>query len=183
MVDEIQTGFGRTGKWFGWQHFLDHDSRPDVVTLAKAMGNGMPIGACWAKKEIAAAFKPGDHGSTYSGQPMASSAALAVLNVMERDQIDVVATRAGARLREALMLVDGVSDVRGFGMLLGVELAGGNAKGVYLRALELGLVCNAVTDTALRLAPPLNISDAHIAEGVVLIAQAIADVNANAGAA
>lgn len=177
MVDEIQTGLARTGRWFGWQHFLDHDSRPDVVTLAKALGNGMPIGACWAKKEVAAAFKPGDHGSTYSGQPMASSAALAVLNVMERDKIDVVAARAGERLQAALRSVAGVADVRGLGMLIAVELVAGNAKGVYSRLMELGLVCNAVTETALRLAPQLNISDAHIAEGVALIAQAISDVN------
>jgi acetylornithine/N-succinyldiaminopimelate aminotransferase len=176
MVDEIQTGFARTGKWFGWQHFLDHDSRPDVVTLAKALGNGMPIGACWAKKEIAAAFKPGDHGSTYSGQPMASSAALAVMKIMERDRIDVASARAGELLRSSLLNVDGVADVRGLGMLVAVELSGGNAKGVYSRLLELGLVCNAVTDTALRLAPPLNITDAHLAEGVALIAKAIADV-------
>ena len=177
MVDEIQTGLGRTGKWFGWQHFLDHDSRPDVITLAKALGNGMPIGACWAKKEIAAAFKPGDHGSTYSGQPMASSAALAVLRVMEREHTDEAAARAGERLQHALRQVPGVVDVRGLGMLIAVELSGGNAKGVYLRLMELGLVCNAVTDTALRLAPPLNISDAHIDEGVALIRAAIADVN------
>lgn len=177
MVDEIQTGMARTGKWFGWQHFLDHESRPDVVTLAKALGNGMPIGACWAKKEIAAAFKPGDHGSTYSGQPMASSAALAVLTIMEREQTDVASARAGERLQGALRKVAGVGDVRGLGMLIAVELAGGNAKGVYQRLMELGLVCNAVTETALRLAPPLNISDDHIDEGVALIARAIADVN------
>lgn len=178
MVDEIQTGFARTGRWFGWQHFLDHDARPDVVTLAKALGNGMPIGACWAKKEVAAAFKPGDHGSTYSGQPMAASAALATLNVMTREQIDLAAARAGSMLIEALKDVPGVADVRGLGMLIAVELSEGNAKGVYGRLLETGLVCNAVTDTALRLAPPLNISDAHLYEGVALIAAAIAAVNA-----
>jgi acetylornithine/N-succinyldiaminopimelate aminotransferase len=181
MVDEIQTGLGRTGKWFGWQHFLDHNSRPDVVTLAKALGNGMPIGACWAKREIAAAFKPGDHGSTYSGQPMASSAALAVLKVMERDQIDEQSARASEILVGALRSVPGVADVRGLGMLLAVELAAGNAKAVYNKLLELGLVCNAVTDTALRLAPPLNISDAHIHEGVTLIAKAIAECTPAAG--
>lgn len=174
MVDEIQTGLGRTGKWFGFEHFLPAGVRPDVVTVAKALGNGVPIGACWAKREVAAAFKPGDHGSTYSGQPLAASAAVRVLEIMQRDDIPQKAERAGQLLAAQLRAVPGVADVRGLGMLMAVELAGGNAKAVYTRLLELGLVCNAVTETALRLAPPLNISDAHIAEGVALIAQAIA---------
>ena len=178
MVDEIQTGFGRTGKWFGFQHFLPEGVQPDVVTLAKALGNGMPIGACWAKREIAAAFKPGDHGSTYSGQPMASSAALATLTVMERDNIPQRAEQSAALLTQLLNEVPGVAEVRGLGLLIAVELTAGNAKGVYTRLLELGLVTNAVTDTALRLAPPLNISEAHIREGVGLIKQALQDVNA-----
>ncbi len=178
MVDEIQTGFGRTGKWFGFQHFLPEGVQPDVVTLAKALGNGMPIGACWAKREIAAAFKPGDHGSTYSGQPIASSAALATLTVMERDNIPKRAEDSAALLTHLLSEVPGVAEVRGLGLLIAVELTVGNAKGVYTRLLELGLVTNAVTDTALRLAPPLNISEAHIREGVGLIKQALQDVNA-----
>ncbi len=177
MVDEIQTGFARTGKWFGFQHFLPDGVQPDVVTLAKALGNGVPIGACWAKREIASAFKPGDHGSTYSGQPLASSAALAVLNIMEREQIDKRAAETGRALIKDLLAIDGVADVRGLGMLLAVELTNGQAKSVYQRLLEIGLVCNAVTDTALRLAPPLNLSDSHRAEGVALIARAIREVN------
>jgi acetylornithine/N-succinyldiaminopimelate aminotransferase len=177
MVDEIQTGFARTGKWFGFQHFLPEGIQPDVVTLAKALGNGMPIGACWAKLEVAAAFKPGDHGSTYSGQPMATSAALAVLNIMQRDQIDKRAAQVGAALQASLATIPGVADVRGVGMLIAVELICGNAKGVYNRLLQLGLVSNAVTETALRIAPPLNISDEHVREGLAIITQAIADVN------
>jgi acetylornithine/N-succinyldiaminopimelate aminotransferase len=177
MVDEIQTGFARTGKWFGFQHFLPKGVQPDVVTLAKALGNGVPIGACWAKREVASAFKPGDHGSTYSGQPLAASAALAVLDVMERDALDQRAEKVGNELMTALGAIDGVAEVRGLGMLIAVELSGGNAKGVYKRLIELGLVCNAVTDTALRIAPPLNISAEHLREGVALIAQAVAEVN------
>src|SRR5207302_6673542 len=80
MVDEVQTGLGRTGEWFGFQHF---DVRPDVVTMAKALGNGVPIGACWAKADVADAFVPGDHATTYGGQPLATSAARAVLQVMQ----------------------------------------------------------------------------------------------------
>ncbi len=182
MVDEIQTGLGRTGKWFGFQHFLPEGVRPDVVTMAKALGNGMPIGACWAKREVAEAFKPGDHGSTYSGQPLAASAAAKVLEIMERDDIPMQAAKTGERLADALRLLPGVADVRGLGLLIAVELSAGNAKAVYARLLELGLVSNAVTETALRLAPPLNLSDAHLDEGVALIAQAIADVAGAAGA-
>ena len=175
MMDEIQTGLGRTGKWFGFQHFLPAGVRPDVVTLAKALGNGMPIGACWATREVSSAFKPGDHGSTYSGQPLAASVARKVLEIMVRDDVPALAASASAKLVAQLRAVPGVAEVRGLGMLLAVELTKGNAKGVYSRLLELGLVCNAVTETALRLAPPLNISDAHITEGVALIARAIAD--------
>ena len=178
MVDEIQTGFGRTGKWFGFQHFLPEGVQPDVVTLAKALGNGMPIGACWAKRDVAAAFKPGDHGSTYSGQPMAASAALATLTVMERDNIPERAQKSAALLTELLNEVPGVAEVRGLGLLIAVELAHGNAKGVYTRLLEMGLVTNAVTETALRLAPPLNVSEVHIREAVGLIRQALHEVNA-----
>ena len=176
LVDEVQTGLGRTGKWFGFQHFLPSGVRPDVVTMAKALGNGFPIGACWAKREVASAFKPGDHATTFGGTPLATAAAQAVLDVMRRTDIPAVAARAGARLTESLEKVDGVAFVRGLGMLLAVELEGVSSKPVQARLMELGCVTNAVTDTALRLAPPLNLSDAEIDEGVSLIAQAIADV-------
>ncbi len=182
MVDEIQTGLGRTGTWWGWQHHLRADERPDVVTIAKGLGNGMPIGACWATREVAAAFKPGDHGSTYSGQPLATSAALKVLDIMQRDNIPEQAARQGAYLRGKLAALPGVAAVRGDGMLLAVELLAGNAKEVHAVALANGLVTNAVTSTAIRLAPPLNITTAHIDEGVALLASAIAHLGAQSGA-
>ncbi len=176
MVDEIQTGLGRTGKWWGWEHHLHADERPDVVTMAKGLGNGMPIGACWAKREIAAAFKPGDHGSTYSGQPLASSAALKVLEIMQRDNIPAMAARSGAALCERISQIPGVTAVRGDGLLLAIELAAGNAKEVQAAAMRRGLVTNNVTPSALRIAPPLNISADHIDEGFALLAAAIAEV-------
>lgn len=178
MVDEVQTGLGRTGEWFGFQHWLrDGANRPDVVTMAKALGNGMPIGACWAKREVAASMKPGDHATTYGGTPLATSAALAVLEVMRRDDIPGRARRAAQRLTDELVAIPGVREVRGLGLLMAVELAAGNAKAVYGRLIELGMVTNAVTDTALRLAPPLNVSDAEITEAAALIGQAIRDVD------
>ena len=175
MVDEIQTGLGRTGRWWGFQHHLPEGIRPDVVTIAKALGNGMPIGACWATREVSSAFKPGDHGSTYSGQPLAASAALKVLEIMRRDDIPAMAARAGTRLRAGLLAIPGVQDVRGTGLLIAAELAAGNAKDVYARGMELGIVTNAVTNTSLRIAPPLNVSDAHIDEGVAMLARAISE--------
>ena len=170
MVDEVQTGLGRTGRWWGFEHF---GVRPDVVTVAKALGNGMPIGACWARAEIAAAFEPGDHGSTYGGQPLAASAARATLAVMEAEDVPARAATMGAALRGALEAVPGVANVRGLGLLLGVELADGQAKAVQRRLLDDGLVVNAVTDTALRLAPSLLVSTAEIDEAVALIAGAL----------
>jgi predicted acetylornithine/succinylornithine family transaminase len=170
MVDEVQTGLARTGRWFGFQHF---DVKPDVVTLAKALGNGMPIGACWATAEAAASFRPGDHATTYGGQPLATSAAKAVLEVMERIDAPALSAAAGAKLTEAVMALPQVSGVRGLGMLLAVELVGYNAPAVAARCLEKGLVLNGVTPTALRMAPPLVITDEEIAEGVAILTQVL----------
>ncbi len=173
MVDEVQTGLGRTGAWFGFQHL---GIVPDVVTMAKALGNGMPIGACWARREVAAAFEPGDHATTYGGQPLAAAAARAVLAVMERIDAPALARSRGAALTAALEALPGVSAVRGLGLLIAAELAPGtDAAAVAARLLDVGLVVNAVTPTALRLAPPLTVSEAEIAEAVALIAAALAE--------
>ncbi len=136
--------------------------RPDVVTMAKALGNGVPIGACWARAEVAAVFEPGDHATTYGGQPLAAAAARAVLGVMEAEDVPARAARAGARLTEALAGVPGVAEVRGLGLLLAVELDGRDARAVNAALLDAGLVANAVTPTALRLAPSLLVSDDEI---------------------
>ena len=173
IVDEIQTGFARTGRWFGFEHA---DVSPDVVTLAKAMGNGMPVGACWARLDVAAAFEPGDHGSTYSGTPIATSAVNAVIDEMQRIDAPAVAERQGRRIVDALGGVPGVVDVRGRGLMLGVELAPGiDAAAVYRDLLDRGLIVNAVTPSTLRLVPPITVTDAEIDEAVGLIAGALAD--------
>src|SRR5204863_10154548 len=106
VVDAVQAGLGRTGEWFGFQHA--DGVAPDVVTMAKALGNGVPIGACWARAEVASAFKPGDHATTFGGQPLAARAALAVLEVMQRENVPARAERAGARLTRALGRLPGV---------------------------------------------------------------------------
>jgi predicted acetylornithine/succinylornithine family transaminase len=170
MVDEVQTGLGRTGRWFAFEHF---DVRPDVVTLAKALGNGMPIGACWARAEVAAAFVPGDHGTTYGGQPLATAAARAVLAVMEAEDAPARAAAGGARLAAGLGRLPGVVSVRGLGLLLAVELDGPRARQATDAALDRGLVVNAVTPTAIRLAPPLLVSDAEIDEALSILTQVL----------
>jgi predicted acetylornithine/succinylornithine family transaminase len=168
MVDEVQTGLGRCGSWFAHQAL---GVVPDVVTIAKALGNGMPIGACWAKREVAAAFEPGDHATTFGGTPIATAAALAVLGEMRRIDAPALATRQGERLVAALAAVPGVKEVRGRGLLIAAELDGHDARTVAASLLERGLVVNAVTPTALRLAPPLTVSDTEIDEAAALLTE------------
>ncbi len=173
MMDEVQTGFARTGRWFGFQHY---GITPDVVCLAKAMGNGMPIGALWARADVAAAFQPGDHGSTYSGQPLATSVVRKVLEIMERDDLVTKATQRGAYLTAKLEKLPQVVSVRGAGLILAAELAPGlDAKVVYSAALEAGLVLNAITASALRLTPALTVSEAEIDQAVELLAGVLRD--------
>ncbi len=159
MFDEVQTGLGRTGRWFGHQHA---GVRPDVVSMAKALGNGVPIGACWAAAGVAAAFEPGDHATTFGGQPLATAAARAVLAVMQAEDVPARASRAGALLSEKMHGLPAVVGVRGTGLLLGVELDGHDARVVASSALEAGLIVNGVTPTTLRLAPSLLVSDDEI---------------------
>jgi acetylornithine/N-succinyldiaminopimelate aminotransferase len=166
IVDEVQTGLGRTGRWFGFQHF---GVRPDVVTIAKALGNGVPIGACWARADVASVFEPGDHATTFGGQPLATAAARAVLAIMQFEDVPERAARAGARFRERLGALPAVAGVRGLGLLLAVELSGRDARDVNAALLDVGLVANAVTPTALRLSPPLLISDDEIDEATTII--------------
>ena len=173
IVDEVQCGLGRTGRWFGFEHA---GVRPDIVTLAKALGNGMPIGACWARAEVAAAFEPGDHATTFGGQPLAARAALATLEVLAREDAPARAERAGARLTAALLALAEVRGVRGLGLLLAVELAGpaGGAQEVAAACLAAGLVLNAVSPTALRLTPSLLVDDGEIDEAVAILATVLA---------
>lgn len=167
MVDEVQTGLARTGRWFGFQHF---GVAPDVVTMAKALGNGMPIGACWARAEVAEAFKPGDHATTFGGQPLAAAAARAVLATMEAIDAPALAEKAGRTLTDALLRVDAVVGVRGLGLLLAAELRVDlDAREVAAAALDAGLVINGVTPGALRLAPPLTVSDDEIRAAVDIL--------------
>jgi acetylornithine/succinyldiaminopimelate/putrescine aminotransferase len=170
IVDEIQTGFARTGRWFGFEH---DEVAPDVVTLAKAMGNGVPVGACWARRDVAAVFEPGDHGSTYSGTAIATAAVNAVIEEMRRIDAPALAAAQGAKLASAVAELPAVSSVRGRGLLLAAELDGVEAPAAYRALLDRGLVVNAVTPTSLRLAPPITVSDAEIEEAVGLLGEVL----------
>lgn len=176
MVDEVQTGFGRTGEWFGFQHF---GVSPDVIAMAKALGNGMPIGACWAKADIAASFVAGDHATTFGGQPLATAAARAVLETMEAIDAPRLAAEAGRKITDKVMELDQVVGVRGLGLLLAIELDGVDARVVASECLANGLVLNGVTPTALRIAPPVIIDDSHIDEAADILGAVLGKAGAS----
>jgi acetylornithine/N-succinyldiaminopimelate aminotransferase len=173
MCDEVQTGLGRTGRWFAFQ--AQH-LRPDVVTMAKALGNGVPVGACWASAEVAAAFGPGDHATTFGGQPLAMSAAQATLEVMEREDVCARARRAGARLAAGLRQLPDVAGVRGEGLLLAAQLTSASAAEVAAAALARGLLVNPVRTDTLRLAPSLLVEDDAVDEALDLLRGALVEV-------
>ncbi len=167
IIDEVQTGFARTGAWFGYQHA---GISPDVVTMAKGMGNGMPIGAMWAKHEVASVFRPGDHGSTFSGTPIATAAARATIAEMERIDAPRLARDRGDYLRRRLMELEAVKEVRGAGLLLAAELKEHfDAKLICAALLAEGLVVNPVTSRSLRFAPPITVSEDEIDQAIAIM--------------
>lgn len=161
VLDEVQSGIGRTGSWFAFQHpEVGEGVVPDVMTLAKGLGGGMPIGATVTfGAAVTQLLQPGQHGLTYSGNPLATSVALAVLTTLEDEDLLARVAQTGARAREVFAALPEVSEVTGEGLLLGLELADGRAKEVADAALEAGFIVNPVTATRLRLAPPLIITD------------------------
>jgi acetylornithine/N-succinyldiaminopimelate aminotransferase len=170
MIDEVQSGIGRTGRWFGFQHA---GILPDVITLAKGLGSGVPIGACVAAGRAAGVFKPGTHGSTFGGGPLACAAGLATLAAMQEERLLENAARMGelirGGLREALAGVAGVVDVRGLGLMIGIELDRPCGELVQ-RALEAGLLINVTADKVVRLLPPLIVGEAEARELVTGLA-------------
>lgn len=159
VLDEVQTGIGRTGAWFAHQH---EGVLPDVVTLAKGLGGGLPIGACVAFGRAALLLGPGSHGSTFGGNPISCAAALAVLDVLARDGLVDGATARGERLRSIVEGSAVVSHVRGKGLLLGVVLAAPVAPDLEAACRRHGLIVNAIGTDVIRLAPPLILSDADL---------------------
>lgn len=158
LFDEVQTGIGRCGAWFAFQRTA---VRPDAIALAKGLASGMPIGALLSRR-LATGFRPGDHGTTFGGSPPIAAAALATIEVVERDDLIGNAARLGEYLSTALAAVAGVAEVRGAGLLIAVELEQGSAALVATALLERGVIVNAVSDSALRLCPPLVITREQI---------------------
>ena len=180
MLDEIQTGMGRTGRWFAYQHA---DVLPDVVTLAKALGNGVPIGACLARGAAAEALKAGSHGSTFGGNPLACGAALAVLDTMQQQGLVERARQTGERLRAELAIalrgLNCVVEVRGKGLMVGIEVDRACGE-LVARAMDKRLLINVTADRVIRLLPPLIIDDAEVDTIVSTLRDLISEWNAGA---
>jgi acetylornithine/N-succinyldiaminopimelate aminotransferase len=175
ILDEVQTGMGRTGKFFCYEHSA---IKPDIVTLAKALGGGLPIGAMIAKPEIASAFTPGSHGTTFGGNPVASAAALAVNDALDNEHVIENAADMGAylikRLKEISSKLDRVTEVRGLGMIIGVVLKH-DPRPVVDACIKERLIVNGTAGSVLRLLPPLNLSRADADVGLAIIERALKD--------
>ncbi len=175
ICDEVQCGMARTGKWFGYQHA---GIQPDVATLAKGLGSGVPIGACMAGGKAAGLFGPGNHGSTFGGNPLACTAALTTIDVIEQDGLMDNAEKVGALIRQlfadALKGVVGLVDIRGHGLMIGVELDRPCGELVG-KALAAGLLINVTSDKVIRLLPPLTFSEAEACELVGRVVPLIKD--------
>jgi acetylornithine/N-succinyldiaminopimelate aminotransferase len=172
ILDEIQTGAGRTGEWFAFQA---EGITPDLVALAKGIGGGFPIGALVAFGAAGDLLKPGDHGTTFGGNPLATATANAVLGEIERAGLVGNARAMGERIRAGLAALNhpAITDVSGRGLLVGIGLAGPWANAVATRALELGLIINAAAEDRIRLAPPLTIDESHVDRFLDLFSQAL----------
>jgi acetylornithine aminotransferase len=173
VMDEVQTGLGRTGQWFGYENA---GITPDVVTLAKALGGGLPMGAILVTGNAKELFEPGQHGSTFGGNPVVASAALATIDVIEKENLLENSLNMGDLLIKLINQIEGVTEVRGRGLLLGVELTELAAKDVELECRKMGLLLNAVTEKTLRLAPALIVNFEQVKRCSEIIDDAIKSV-------
>jgi acetylornithine aminotransferase len=173
VMDEVQTGLGRTGKWFGYE---ESGIKPDVITLAKGLGGGLPMGAMLVTGQAKELFEPGQHGSTFGGNPIVARAALATIEFIEKESLLVNATNMGQLLIKLISQIDEVTEVRGRGLLLGVGLKNVLAKDVELECRKFGLLLNAVTENTLRLAPALIVNIEQVKRCAEIIEDAIKKV-------
>ena len=173
ILDEIQVGVGRTGKFFGYEHT---GVKPDIVTLAKALGGGLPLGAMIAKSDVAASLTPGSHGTTFGGNPVSCAAGLAMVETIDEERVLENATRVGAamleRLREVAKTCERITEVRGLGMIIGVVLKH-DARPVVDACLKERLLVNGTAANVLRLLPPLNLSRADAERGLAIVERAL----------
>ncbi len=173
VFDCVQTGMGRTGDWFGYEY---SGIKPDVITLAKGLGGGLPLGAMIALGGAANLFAAGDHGSTFGGNPVATAAALAVISAIEKEKILNNVNQVGQFLRTEIALIPGVSEVRGAGLLIGVSLEKPVAKELVKKGQELGVLINAPGDHIIRIAPALNVTMRQAQKFVGIFSQALEEV-------
>ena len=172
VIDAVQTGMGRTGDWFGYEY---SGITPDVITLAKGLGGGLPLGAMIALGKAADLFQPGDHGSTFGGNPVTTAAGLAAIEFIESKKILAKVEKQGAHLMQELALIPGVKEVRGAGLLLGIELESLKASDVSDAMRNTGVLVNAANATTIRIAPALIVTDAQIDKFISLFRKVIAD--------
>jgi predicted acetylornithine/succinylornithine family transaminase len=176
ILDEVQTGIGRTGRWFAHEHY---GITPDMMTLAKGLGGGVPVGALLATEGVASAFQPGDHGSTFGGNPLACAAALAVVETLEDEGLPARAAEVGGYLVDRLQALAGhhpmMTEVRGLGLLVAVDLST-EAAGVVTACRERGLLINAVQPKTLRFAPPLIVTKSEVDQAVTILDAALAAI-------
>jgi acetylornithine aminotransferase len=172
VIDAVQTGMGRTGDWFGYEY---SGITPDVITLAKGLGGGLPLGAMIALGKAADLFQPGDHGSTFGGNPVTTAAGLAAIEFIESKKILAKVEKQGAHLMQELALIPGVKEVRGAGLLLGIELESLKASDVSDAMRSAGVLVNAANATTIRIAPALIVTDAQIDKFISLFRKVIAD--------
>lgn len=176
LCDEVQCGLGRTGYWFGYERC---GIQPDAFSLAKSLAGGVPMGAMVVSPKLADVFKPGSHGSTFGGNPLASAAALAVLDVIEEEGLVARSAEAGVLLREGLQAFvdkyDKVLEVRGEGLLVGLAIEG-SAKDVVSACRQMGLLCCMAGENVVRFLPPLNVKDDEIEEALEMIGDALEEV-------
>ena len=174
VFDCVQTGMGRTGDWFGYEY---SGVKPDVITLAKGLGGGLPLGAMIALGSASKLFAAGDHGSTFGGNPIATAAALAVISSIEKEKILTHVDAVGEFLLEELALIPGVSEARGAGLLIGLTLDKPIAKLVTKRCQELGALINAPGESMIRIAPALNITMRQAQKFLAIFSQAVKEAN------
>ncbi len=172
VIDAVQTGMGRTGDWFGYEY---SGITPDVITLAKGLGGGLPLGAMIALGKAADLFQPGDHGSTFGGNPVTTAAGLAAIKFIESQKLLKKVEKHGAFLMQELALIPGVSEVRGAGLLLGIELDNLKSSDVAIALQKSGVLVNAANPTTIRLAPALIITDVQIKKFVSIFKKVMSD--------
>ena len=172
VIDAVQTGMGRTGDWFGYEY---SGITPDVITVAKGLGGGLPLGAMIALGKAADLFQPGDHGSTFGGNPVTTAAGLAAIDVIESKKLLAKVKKQGAYLIQELALIPGVAEVRGAGLLLGIELDSLKASDIATAMRNAGVLVNAANETTIRIAPALIVTDAQINKFISIFRKVISD--------